>query len=80
LSKADLKESYQELEVNGHLHLVLLGERIPASPKKFEETRGLVIRDYQEYLDDNLVESLRKKYPVKINPKAKEETFIALNQ
>lgn len=80
LSKADLKESYQELEVNGHLHLVLLGERIPASPKKFEETRGLVIRDYQEYLDENLVESLRKKYPVKINPKAKEETFIALNQ
>ncbi|SFA91996.1 peptidylprolyl isomerase [Algoriphagus aquimarinus] len=80
LSKADLKESYQELEVNGHLHLVLLGERIPASPKKFDETRGLVIRDYQEFLDESLVESLRKKYPIKINPKAKEETFIALNQ
>ena len=68
------------MEVNGHLHIVLIGERMPAGPKKFEETRGLVIRDYQEYLDKNLIETLRKKYPVEINLKAKEETFIALNQ
>ncbi|MEB2776148.1 peptidylprolyl isomerase [Algoriphagus sp. D3-2-R+10] len=80
LSKADLNASYQELEANGHLHLVILGEKTNAGPKKFEETRGLVIRDYQEYLDKSLVESLRKKHPIKINPKAKEETFIALNQ
>lgn len=80
LSNADLDASYQELEANGHLHLVILGDRTNAGPKKFEETRGLVIRDYQEYLDKTLVESLRKKYPIKINPKAKEETFIALNQ
>lgn len=80
LSKADINAAYQELEVNGHFHLVLLGEKTNAGPKKFDETRGFVIRDYQEYLDKNLVESLRKKYPVKINLKAKEETFIALNQ
>jgi peptidyl-prolyl cis-trans isomerase SurA len=80
LSKADMNLNYQELEANGHLHIVLVGEKTPAGPKKFEETRGLVIRDYQEYLDKTLIDSLRKKYPVKINPKAKEETFIALNQ
>ncbi|REG88441.1 peptidylprolyl isomerase [Algoriphagus antarcticus] len=80
LSKANMNESYQELEANGHLHIVLLGEKTNAEPKKFDETRGFVIRDYQEYLDKNLIETLRKKYPVKINPKAKEETFIALNQ
>ncbi|SFU03108.1 peptidyl-prolyl cis-trans isomerase SurA [Algoriphagus locisalis] len=80
LSKADINSTYQEIEANGHLHLVILGEKTSAGPKKFEETRGLVIRDYQEYLDKSLVESLRKKYPIKINPKAKEETFVALNQ
>lgn len=80
LSKADINANYQEIEANGHLHIVILGDKTSAGPKKFEETRGLVIRDYQEYLDDTLVESLRKKYPIKINPKAKEETFIALNQ
>ena len=80
LSLADLNKNYQEIEANGHLHIVILGEKTNAGPKKFEETRGLVIRDYQEYLDKSLIETLREKYPVKINPKAKEETFIALNQ
>lgn len=80
LSKADINATYQELEVNGHLHIVILGEKTSAEPKRFDETRGLVIRDYQEYLDKSLIASLRKKYPIKINPKAKEETFIALNQ
>ncbi|WP_057939140.1 peptidylprolyl isomerase [Algoriphagus resistens] len=80
LSKADMNMDYQELEANGHLHIVILGEKTNPGPKKFEETRGLIIRDYQEHLDKTLVESLRKKYPVNINPKAKEETFIALNQ
>ncbi|MEP0711608.1 MAG: peptidylprolyl isomerase, partial [Algoriphagus sp.] len=80
LSNADINTNYQEIEANGHLHIVLIRDTIPAGPKKFEESRGLVIRDYQAYLDENLIESLRKKYPVKVNPKAKEETFVALNQ
>ncbi|NVJ86717.1 MAG: peptidylprolyl isomerase [Algoriphagus sp.] len=80
LSKVDLSQKYQELEIDGHLHLVLLGEKFPEGPKKFEETRGLVIRDYQEYLDEQLIQSLRGKYPVQINEEVKEEAFIALNQ
>jgi peptidyl-prolyl cis-trans isomerase SurA len=80
LSKANLNLAYQELEVNGHLHLILLGEKYPAGEKKFEETRGIVIRDFQEYLDGELIEELRKKYPITVNPKAKEEAFISLNQ
>ncbi len=80
LSKANLNLPYQEIEANGHLHLVLLGDKVPAGPKNFDEIRGLVIRDFQEYLEDKLVAELRKKYPVQINKKAKEEAFISLNQ
>jgi peptidyl-prolyl cis-trans isomerase SurA len=80
LSKANLDLPYQEIEANGHLHLILLGNKIPAGPKEFEETRGLVIRDFQESLEKELVSELRKKYPVQINNKAKEEAFISLNQ
>jgi len=80
LSKANLNMAYQELEVNGHLYLILLGEKYPAGEKEFEETRGIVIRDFQEYLDGKLVEELRKKYPITVNTKAKEEAFISLNQ
>jgi peptidyl-prolyl cis-trans isomerase SurA len=80
LSNANLNLAYQELEVNGHLHLILLGEKYPAGEKKFEETRGIVIRDFQDYLDGELIEELRKKYPITVNTKAKEEAFISLNQ
>lgn len=80
LSGADPSKGYQEIEANGHLHLVLIGEKIPAGPKAFEETRGLIIRDYQEMLEASLNQKLRTKYPVQIDQEAKEETFIALNQ
>lgn len=80
LSNVNLEERYQEIEANGHLHLILLGDQIPAGPKKFNETRGLVIKDYQEQLEKNLLQQLKDKYPVEVNPKAKEEAFISLNQ
>ena len=63
-----------------NLHLVVVGAKVPPGPMAFEETRGPVIRDYQEYLDKQLIQSLRKKYPIKVNKSVKEEAFIALNQ
>lgn len=80
LSKVNLEQSYQEIEVDGTLYLVILGQKFPAEARKFEESRGLVIRDYQEYLDKTLIQSLKSKYPIQINPQVKEEAFLALNQ
>jgi peptidyl-prolyl cis-trans isomerase SurA len=38
--------------------------------KKLDETRGQVINDYQNYLEEQWIKSLRKKYKLKINSKA----------
>ncbi len=47
----------------------------PANQQRsFEEARGLVINDYQNYLEEKWVEELKKKYPVKVN----EEVFKSL--
>ncbi|MEO9144049.1 MAG: peptidylprolyl isomerase [Ginsengibacter sp.] len=37
--------------------------------RSFEDARGLVINDYQSYLEQKWVSQLEKKYPVKINEK-----------
>ncbi|UAY51987.1 foldase protein PrsA [Ferruginibacter albus] len=40
----------------------------PANQQRsFEEARGLVINDYQNYLEEQWVNELKKKYPIKVN-------------
>ncbi len=48
---------------------------IPEKQKKLEEVRGLVITDYQNYLDATWIKELKARYPVLIN----ETVFRQLN-
>ena len=38
--------------------------------RDFEDAKGLVVNDYQNYLEQKWIDHLKKKYPVKINEKA----------
>ncbi len=80
LSKVNLELPYQEIMVDGSTYLVNLGQKIPSGPREFEESRGLVIRDYQDYLEKTLTQILKGKYPIQVNNTVKEEAFVALNQ
>ena len=37
------------------------------NPETYTDVRGVVTNDYQKYLEEKWVKSLRKKYKVKVN-------------
>ena len=47
--------------------VVLVNAMLPPMPKTFDEIQGQVTADYQNYLDQQWIETLRKKYPVVVN-------------
>ncbi len=80
LSKVDLTKPYQELVIDGISYVLVVGKVYPPGPRKFEEARGMIIRDYQKFLDQALTQRLKEKYPIQINAAVKEKAFAALNQ
>lgn len=46
---------------------IVLGEIIGKQPLPFNEIRGIVISDYQKYLEDKWEKELREKYSVEVN-------------
>ena len=47
--------------------VLLKGEIVKPENKSFSECRGMVISDYQDYLDKEWIKSLREKYNIIIN-------------
>lgn len=60
----------QPLIENGKFVFVRIKEVIPSGNKELNDTRGSVISDYQKYLDEEWIKSLKSKYKVEINKEA----------
>ena len=67
LKEIDTGIKKHEVVHQGNVHFIVLCETVPKGPKKFEETRGKVIQDYQKYLDSQLVNTLKENYSIQIN-------------
>jgi len=64
---------------NGNtFHLIVVNKMIPPGALSFEDARASVISEYQNELEKNWLESLRKKYPVKVNDKTKNNVVEKL--
>ena len=71
----DFSETFREKTMDGIRYLILTGDILPEGSKKFEETRGKVIQDYQAYLDERLINKLKEKYIIKINEGEKNRIY-----
>ncbi|WP_200974607.1 peptidylprolyl isomerase [Echinicola sp. 20G] len=67
LKNAALQKKLQQVTIDNKTYIVLLGKQFPAGPKAFNETKGKVIQDYQESLDQNLISLLKENYIIQIN-------------
>ena len=54
-------------ETDGKIVFVNVRKLLPAQRKSFEETRGTVTTEYQNYLMDQWLKDLKAKYPVQVN-------------
>ena len=70
------KEGVSEIKtIDERSQFIYVYEVLEPQPKELFEARGLIISDYQKQLEKEWIESLRKKYPVKVNePLFKEIT------
>ena len=59
-------------DADGNAYLVKIERILPAGQRTFEEAKGLLISDYQNNLEAEWVKTLKSKYPVKVNSKAKK--------
>lgn len=75
LQKCDLNKTFQELTINDKTNFVMIGEKIDPEPKKFTETRGKVIQDFQQFLDEKLIASLKDNYIIRINEDEKQRIY-----
>lgn len=55
---------------------VKVDEVLPVSIKELDDTKGLVISDYQNHLETEWIKELKAKYPVKVN----EEVLYSLGK
>ena len=66
------------VEKDGRFFVVQILEIMPPSNKSFEEARGLVISDYQSFLEEDWIRELKSKYDVRVDQKTLTEVIRAL--
>lgn len=79
-SELNLNKTYHSVREKDEIVLLVLGEVMPSSQKKYEETRGKLIQDYQQYLETKLLSELKQKYTIQVNEDEKEKIYRSLVQ
>jgi peptidyl-prolyl cis-trans isomerase SurA len=66
----DWHEGIHDLSIEENEYVIFIEKVLPAMNQEFEEVKGKVISDYQNYLDELWIHELREKYDVQINDHA----------
>jgi len=64
-----------QARMNGEQVWVRINRILPPEPKKLDDVKGPVTADYQEYLEEQWIKELKKKYEVTVNRDLLEKRF-----
>jgi len=69
-----------QLEDNDKGHILYVKENKPSRIKRLDSIRGEVISDYQSYLEEEWISSLKDKYPVRLIKKEVKNVYRILEK
>ncbi len=75
LNLIDWKTGNYYLSLEDSEYYVIIHKINPPAEKTLEEARGSVVSDYQKYLENEWLDDLKKKYPVKVDKKVLREIY-----
>lgn len=67
-----------EITRDGRYYLIEVKNVMPPGYKKLDNIRGIVISDYQNFLEETWIDELEKEYPISINEKALRKIYKQL--
>ena len=65
----------KEVNLNDKVYVVNIAQLLEKGPKKLNDSRGLIIADYQTHLDKEWVKVLREKYTYSVNKESYNSLF-----
>jgi len=75
------KEGVSDIYDYNKAHIVVkVDELIESSQKSFEEAKGAVLSDFQEYFEDNWIQTLRNKYKVSVDSQVMDKVRQEINK
>jgi peptidyl-prolyl cis-trans isomerase SurA len=72
------QEGLYELNAGNRYYLVEVRKVLPPESKNLEDIKGIVISDYQDYLEKEWIKELKAKYPVIINENERKKIYRKL--
>ncbi len=79
IDQIDWSPGAYSAENNGRFYYIQVQEVLPPQLKELNEIKGIVIADYQNYLDQQWITALRQQYLVEIKDNVLQQTTSALN-
>ena len=79
IDQIDWSPGTYSAENNGRFYYIQVQEVLPPQMKELDEIKGIVIADYQNYLDQQWITALRQQYLVEINDNVLQQVTRALS-